>query len=661
MAALGLRGKSLLALVLACLIALIPAVLIGWQLVDNIRNHFGLAYARNFTQLNQQKILAPISRELALSMRLADSEVTRQWLQDETDPAKSALFFREAEGYRRDFRDHSYFVISNGSRRYFLNEAGKPASTEPRYTLDPADSNDAWFFNTMRSTAPYNININHDHKLKVTRVWFNVVVSDGDRKLGLAGTGLDLSNFLRDFIVSGEKGVTPMILDRRGAIQAHPDETLIAFNSGTQQSGGGSTLFRLLKPDDEIAVRQAMQAAEAQPNGVHTTWVSLAGKQQLLAVAYLPELQWHVATAVDLHTAKVLDAGWLAPAAIALGMLLVALLLGFGYAAEHLVLKPLRRLHQSARAIAAGEYDVALPHGSQDEIGELSRAFGIMADKVRSHTTELESRVRERTQALERANREMVAAHKKIDDSIDYASLIQRAILPNRQLVSALGERHAVLWRPRDVVGGDFYVYRAADDACLFGVVDCAGHGVPGALMTMLGHAAIDQAILDVGLDDPAGILSRADQIIRSMLRDEPERQALATNMDVGLAYVDLKQRQVTFAGAKIALYFSDGDVVDELPGARRAIGDKRVGHYSNEHVPLLPGRTFYLSTDGFLDQAGGELGFGFGTSRFAEMLARHARLPLAEQGEAFAATLAAYQGEHAQRDDITMLCFRFD
>ncbi|MCC8344160.1 SpoIIE family protein phosphatase [Pseudomonas stutzeri] len=255
----------------------------------------------------------------------------------------------------------------------------------------------------------------------------------------------------------------------------------------------------------------------------------------------------------------------------------------------------------------------------------------------------------------------MAAAHKKIDDSIDYASLIQRSILPNRQLVSAMGDRHAVLWRPRDVVGGDFYVYRADDHGCLFGVVDCAGHGVPGALMTMLAHAAIDQALGSTGLADPAAALARTDAIVRSMLKEEDDAHALATNMDIGLAYVDLKRRKVHYSGAKIALYYCDGEDVHEVKAARRAIGDKRVGEYHNTSIDLRSGRTFYMTTDGFLDQAGGDQGYGFGNSRFASMIREHARRPLAEQGEAFSLALARYQGEFPLRDDITMLCFRFD
>ncbi|UTN77026.1 hypothetical protein NMC42_05940 [Pseudomonas aeruginosa] len=124
----GLRGKSVVALLLACALALVPAVLLGWRAMDDIRTHFGLAYAKNFTLLHRQKILAPVSRELALSRRFAESVVTRDWLLKEDDPARRALFFREAEGYRGDFRDHAYFIIASGSTTTTSTTAANPTA-----------------------------------------------------------------------------------------------------------------------------------------------------------------------------------------------------------------------------------------------------------------------------------------------------------------------------------------------------------------------------------------------------------------------------------------------------------------------------------------------------------------------------------------------------
>ena len=663
MAALGLRGKSLLALMLSFLLAIGLAALVGREALHGVQNRFGEDYARNIVQLNRERLYAPVSRELALAQRLADSQITRAWLKNEDDAEARALFFREAAGYQRAFSDHAYFAASAQSGGYYSNGDNQPFSDTSRYVLSPTTEADSWFYATLDSGIPHRINVDRSVISDDIKVWFNIVVVDGERPLGLVGSGISLNAFVEEFIAANEAGVESMVLDARGSILVHPDQDLVTLNAETSKSRSlGTNLFGLMDSAEASgSLREMFAASTDSPGEVFTMPLKLEGEPRLLALTWVPELQWFVASAVDLRTAQVIEIKPLIPAlGIFLALFLAMITLG-AWAVERRVLKPLRQLRKSAQAIAAGQYDAPLPLNRNDEIGELGAAFRSMAQQVRAHTSELEARVLARTGELQKANDEMRLAHKKIDDSIDYASLIQHAILPKRELVQALGDRHMVLWQPRDVVGGDFYVYRASDQGCLLGVVDCAGHGVPGALMTMLAHAAIDQAITDIGLSDPAAILARTDRIVRSTLRDGQARHALATNMDVGLVYLDFERRVVTFAGAKIALYFSDGEALEELPAARRAIGDRRPGEYTNARIALQAGRTFYLTTDGFLDQAGGDQGYGFGNRRFAEMILRHARLPLDEQREAFSATLAEYQGDFPQRDDITLLCFRFD
>lgn len=662
MANLSLRAKSLLGLVLSCLLVLIPAALVGWQSLESLRSHFGQNYANNLTQLNRQKILAPISRELALSLRLADSGTTQAWLADEDDPAKRAAFFREAEGYRKALLDRAYFIATRQGTYFYFNDDSQLQSMVPRYRLDRNKADDAWFFQTMSSPADYNVNVDINSTLKITRIWINVVSRRDGEALGVAGASMDLSGFLNDFTGEQQPGVTPMIVDARGAIQVHPDASAIAYNSGATGVDGGHSLFNQIPPDEHPALREAMHEAQTSPDHAAHVWLHLGNTRQYVSLAYIDELKWFVLTAVDLRAARVLDTGgWLWPALGGLALLIAALLLVFGYAIDRLVVRPIHRLQYSARAMADGRYDVTLPAGSTDEIGDLSRAFGVMAAKVRAHTDELETRVQQRTTELEEANRAMVMAHKKIDDSIDYASLIQRAILPDRQLTQSLGPQHFVLWRPRDVVGGDFYVFRDDGDNCLLGLMDCAGHGVPGALMTMLARAAIDLGIDESGPSDPAAVLTRADAAIRAMLNDAQMPRALATNTDAGLVYIDRDRKQLIYAGARISLYVSDGQDVREIRGGRRALGDKRMGEYENVVLPLASGTTFYLVTDGFLDQAGGEHGYGFGSQRFEAMLREHASRSLSDQAAAFTQELAEYQGARPQRDDITVLSFRFD
>jgi len=663
MAALGLRGKSLLALLLTFLLAIGVATLVGREALQGVQNRFGEAYARNVVQLNRERLFAPVTRELALAQRLAESQVTLSWLKDENDPTKRALFFKEAAGYQRALSDHFYFAASAASNRYYANGPEQEPSEAPRYEMHPNATADEWFYSTLKSNEPYHLNVDRSAVTQDIKIWFNIVVRDENTPLGIVGSGISLNAFIKDFIEVDKTGVVSMVLDGNGTILIHPDQSLVTLNADTAQGRSKAVSLPGLVSDSEqaAALRQAMAFSREHPDNTATLQVAIDDEPHMLALTWIPEVEWFIASTVDLRTAQIIEVRPLLPAIAAVLMLFAMLIVLGAWLVDKRVLRPLRQLRTSAQAIAAGHYNTPLPAHRDDEIGELSAAFASMAQKVRSHTSELESRVQERTRELEQANHEMAAAHKKIDDSIDYASLIQHAILPERQLIADLDERHAVLWHPRDVVGGDFYVYRATAQGCLLGVVDCAGHGVPGALMTMLAHAAIEQAIADAGLADPAGILTRTDRIVRRMLRDDGTQHALATNMDVGLAYVDFNQRQVTYAGAKIALYYSDGETLQEQPAGRRAIGDRRIGEYKNTEVTLMAGRTFYLATDGFLDQAGGELGYGFGNSRFADMILRHARLPLAEQGAAFRATLAEYQGDYPQRDDITMLCFRFD
>ncbi|MCC4265082.1 biofilm regulation protein phosphatase SiaA [Oceanimonas baumannii] len=656
----GLRAKSIFALLLACMLAFIPAIGIGWLLLSGVQEHFGRAYAENFTRLNRQKILVPLTRELALAQRFADSVLTRTWLAGANN---QDLFIREAEGFAADFSSGSWFMVSASSLNYYYRAPKIPFGALPSYRLQRDNAVDQWFFNLLAKPERININVNQDKTLGVTRVWINVRVEDHGQALGLAGTGLELTGFIDDFIAIDKKGVLPMILDGQGRFQAHADATLISLGSAAGINSDAVTLFDMLDaPQDDEQLSALLASAKDKPDEVAMGWVMLDDTKHLLAVSYIPELDWYLTTAMDLGLAQIVKPGLFNAVLLGLVVILALLLLGLVYGVERVVLRPLRRLQGSATAIADGSYGVRLPAPSSDEIGDLSRAFAVMAGKVRHHTEELEQKVQSRTQALEQANRKMRQAHQQINDSIDYASLIQKDILPDRQLTRMLGEHHFVLWHPRDVVGGDFYLFQPGEQGSfLVGVVDCAGHGVAGALMTMLGRAALDHAIREHGIHSPADILQLADHTLRGMLQDTELPRGMATTMDAGLVYVDPAADKLVFAGAKMSLYASDGDAVEEHRGGRRSLLDRRPGQFENITLPVHHGQVYYLTTDGYLDQAGGSKGFGLGSSRFRELLRSHAQLPLSEQAELLKQALDEYRGNHAQRDDITLLAFRME
>jgi serine phosphatase RsbU (regulator of sigma subunit) len=314
------------------------------------------------------------------------------------------------------------------------------------------------------------------------------------------------------------------------------------------------------------------------------------------------------------------------------------------------VVEPLGRLVREAYAIASGDSGELLSLRGSDEIGRLTDAF--------NHVL---TRQRQAYDLVDQAHQRLVDVTKQVDDSIQYAALLQKSILPDRQLKEKFGNDHFVLWQPRDTVGGDYYVFHDEGGRCLAGVADCAGHGVSGAMMTMLARAGIDRSIQLKGIESPAAVLHATNEGMHSILNEAQISRAIATTMDAGLVFLDSSSRILRFAGAKISLYWSDGATVDFIKGDNRPLWDRRRGEYRDHLLPLREGLTYYLTTDGFLDQAGGEHGFGLGSERFSQWILEHASKSLAEQHRAFSTALDAFKGDYPQRDDITMLSFRFN
>lgn len=313
------------------------------------------------------------------------------------------------------------------------------------------------------------------------------------------------------------------------------------------------------------------------------------------------------------------------------------------------VVQPLSRLARQAYAIASHDSGELLTLRGNDEIGRLTEAFNAVL-----------IRQREAFELVDSAHQRLKEVTKQVDDSIQYAALLQQSILPQRQLNERFGSDHFILWQPRDVVGGDYYVFHEEGSLCLAGVADCAGHGVSGAMMTMLARAGIERSIQLQGIASPAAVLKATNEGISSILNDAKLSRGIATTMDVGLVLIDAESRLLRFAGAKIWLYWSDGSSVHHIKGDNRSLWDRRTAiDYHDHDVPLSSCNTYYLTTDGFLDQAGGEHGFGLGSQRFSQWILEHVNKPLFEQQQAFSNALDTFMGDHSQRDDITVLSFR--
>lgn len=258
--------------------------------------------------------------------------------------------------------------------------------------------------------------------------------------------------------------------------------------------------------------------------------------------------------------------------------------------------------------------------------------------------------------------------NRQMMQSIEYASVIQRAMLRASRdtLAATLGDA-ALLWEPRDVVGGDFYHFCAYPDGWFGAIADCTGHGVPGAFMTLIASSALTQALARLGPRDPAQLLAAVNRSVKELLGqvdgqdDTPESD---DGLDAAFFWFDNASRVLNFAGAHMALHVlhPDAGQVETLAGQRMGVG--YVGsdfdyQWSVSAVPMQPGSLMFIATDGLVDQIGGPKHIAFGKRKAFDTLLQHRRESSAAICEALQQALALWQADQARRDDLTLFCAR--
>jgi serine phosphatase RsbU (regulator of sigma subunit) len=264
---------------------------------------------------------------------------------------------------------------------------------------------------------------------------------------------------------------------------------------------------------------------------------------------------------------------------------------------------------------------------------------------------------------LNQAHGELNKASRHISDSIRYASRIQTSLLPDSGALEGLVHDMAIHWAPRDVVGGDFYWIGRIGERCVIAVMDCTGHGVPGAFMTAIVASVLDRILSENCHDTPARILNQLNRLIKSALRQEQEGNDTTTDdgLDAAICVIDRAQGTLTFAGANIPLlYVANGDMA-EIKGDRHSLGyrsSKTDYAFHNHVIALTPGMTFYLATDGVTDQVGSTRRQLFGRRRLTDSLRPIHHLPAKEQLDHTLVALRDYRGAEPQRDDMTLIVF---
>ncbi len=253
--------------------------------------------------------------------------------------------------------------------------------------------------------------------------------------------------------------------------------------------------------------------------------------------------------------------------------------------------------------------------------------------------------------------------YKDMLGSIHYAQRIQEAILPRAEDVAAYFSEAFVFYKPKDVVSGDFYWVKDVGETILFAAVDCTGHGVPAALMSIIGINLLNEITGSKAVREPARILGSMHTGVRTLLKqDNPSTASRLDGMDVVLCAYDKSAKELQYAGAFNPLYVSRRDGVEEIRADRLPIGglqDEMFRIYTNHRISLAGNEILYLASDGFANQIGGDKGKRYTGKRFKDFLETLFNVPIAEQPAKLEEEFHRWRGNYEQLDDLLVMGVR--
>lgn len=262
---------------------------------------------------------------------------------------------------------------------------------------------------------------------------------------------------------------------------------------------------------------------------------------------------------------------------------------------------------------------------------------------------------------LEIKNEKLIAIQNRFTDSINFSSLIQKSTLPNPNSLNRYFDDSMILWEPKDIVGGDIYEIVEFEDGVLILIADCTGHGVAGALMSMVAKTLFDSIIDKSNYSDPAKILKILNLNIKKSLKQDRDETLNDTGLDGGVIFYDKLKNQVTFAGANTRLFYIQKSHLHTIKGDRVSIGYKRSNsnfEFKNHTIDIESDSRFYICSDGYSDQLGGDRNFPFGFKRFKELILKNFKLNFKSQKTLFREALLKYQDREDRCDDITIVGF---
>jgi len=257
---------------------------------------------------------------------------------------------------------------------------------------------------------------------------------------------------------------------------------------------------------------------------------------------------------------------------------------------------------------------------------------------------------------------ELLQQKLEFEQSVKYASYIQKALLPGSNELRYFLPQHFLLFLPRDVVSGDFYWIHHEDDITTVAIGDCTGHGVPGAFLSILGISFLNLVYSKHSPESPAVLLNYLREYVMKALNQTGEAYEQKDGIDLSVCMFNNKTGELRYSGSFSPLYIARGGELEQLQGDKMPVGidAEYEESFTNKSFRLKKEDTVYIYTDGFPDQFGGPKGKKFKYPAFRKLISNCSKLDIAEQRNFLLTELRNWQGKLPQLDDITVMGFKY-
>ncbi|MCF8011669.1 MAG: SpoIIE family protein phosphatase [Clostridiales bacterium] len=590
-------------IVFASIIIILSIVLIGSivyiitknEAVHKLKKHDLV----NIAESMADKVDSRIERAQEVSLMLAADPQIKEWVAGgERDKSRKEYTLKKINTMvsKTDYFDYSNSFIVSAVTNHYWDEKGHIIDT-----MTKNDPDDNWFYKTISSEERVSISIDYNRERKDTFVFINALMGDIKDPLGVTGVGMGLKNLSVEF-QEFKYGKTSdlWLIDKKGNIYLSDNV-----------ENNGQNIDKFLPGN----VKQKIINYIDGKNREHRTLEYKNSDQELLDLIVYPldSTQQHFLLFKIPRSESISFLNTIKLNTLLASIIVLISITFFFYFVSNKLVNPYK--------------------------------------KAIKYNRELEDKIFERTQELQEKN-------TKLTDSIEYAQRIQKSMLPPEEVLSEVFNDYFLIWQPRDTVGGDFYWVKQFDSGYFFAVGDCTGHGVPGALMSVISISILNQVVNEK--DRPSEILKKLNILIKQTLKQEGKRSLTDDGLDIALCFFD-GEHTLIFAGAKASLYIKDEQEIKVLRGNKKSVGYTRTStdySFSDINIDVRDNNLFYITTDGFIDQSGDQNNYSFGKKRFEELINNCYMESLSRQRELFLQELVDHMGDEPQRDDITVLGF---